>query len=42
MAVSSVDIGVDTEIIQPRKNIFSVAKRYFSEYETDVLGGSKI
>lgn len=26
MAVSSVDIGVDTEIIQPRKNIFSVAK----------------
>ncbi|QLE79415.1 4'-phosphopantetheinyl transferase superfamily protein [Francisella sp. Scap27] len=41
MAVSSVDIGVDTEIIQPRKNIFSVAKRYFSEYETDVLGGSK-
>ncbi|AXA34532.1 4'-phosphopantetheinyl transferase family protein [Francisella adeliensis] len=41
MTVSSVDIGVDTEIIQPRKNIFSVAKRYFSEYEIDVLGDSE-
>jgi 4'-phosphopantetheinyl transferase len=41
MVVSRADIGVDTEVIRPRKNILLVAERYFSEYEARVLGSSE-
>lgn len=40
MAVSSVDIGVDTEVIRSRKNINIVAKRYFSKHEATTLSSS--